>query len=239
MSSLVSLPPLIPGVKGSLYRRDDPNAEDADDRFAQLRMRIVGRDNFTCHYCGLMTRGNPDAAPSSLEASGGLQMHHIDDDHTRNVPENLVTVCPLCHMMHHIGFAAHREMCSFIYLPGMRQEDLNILVHCLAVIHTRGNAAMAEQASEMFASLNSLAQADDFLRTLNADPRNVGSALAVLLRETPRAYAARDRAFQGVRVLFDWRKMDLKMFEPMPGWIPGETWLTAWEKIYQDWRHAG
>lgn len=233
------IPPLVPGVKGSLYRRDDPFAEDAREEFSAVRMKIVRRDNFTCVYCGLRTQGGESAPDHSLAASGGLHVHHIDDNHGNNSEDNLISVCPLCHMIHHIGFAAQREYCNFIYLPEIRQEDLNILLHCIAVAQSRQENLESERigraAWEIYYALDGLKRIDitGTGNDLNADPTMLGTALAGILHEHPETYAKRADALHGLRVLYDFKKMDLSAFFALPCWLPGPTWTTSWRCAHQ------
>lgn len=231
------LPPLIPGVKGSCYRRDDPFAENAREDFAAIRMKVIERDHFTCVYCGLQTQGNEDAPGHTLEASGGLHVHHIDDDHNNNTEDNLISVCPLCHMVHHIGFAASRGYCHFIYLPEIRQEDLNILVHCIAVADARQcNSAEIEnicRASwELYYVLNTFKRILVFNEDLNADTSMLGTALAGVLHERPDIYAQRAKGLHGIRVLFDFKALQLN-FAHLSGWLPGPSWFTSWQRVYE------
>lgn len=231
-----SLPPLIPGVKGSLYRRDDPRAEDSREEFGEIRMKVLMRDNFTCVYCGIRTQGNLEAPPHTLEASGGLHVHHIDDNHTINTWQNLITVCPLCHMVHHIGFAAHRGYVSYIYLPGMSQEHLNIMTHCVAAAQAAPGTGrqLGHGAWELYNSLLEFKRYVPLGSGINADATTLGTALAGMLREFPAEYAQRHKALSGVRVLFDYKKINLENFTAAQGWLPGSSWEDSWQRIYED-----
>jgi hypothetical protein len=54
-----------------------------------LRARILQRDGSRCTLCG---------------SEDHLHVHHIDQDRTNDLPENLVTLCEICHAR------VHREM---------------------------------------------------------------------------------------------------------------------------------
>lgn len=57
------------------------------------------RDRHTCQACGAISK------PSELHPHGGMVIHHRDDDPQNVAPNNLVTVCPLCWHVLHIGMA--------------------------------------------------------------------------------------------------------------------------------------
>ena len=57
--------------------------------WANIRRRIVDRDNFQCRICG------KDGAEAKLN------VHHIDYQRTNNEAENLVTLCAICHKAVH------------------------------------------------------------------------------------------------------------------------------------------
>lgn len=231
----MTLPLLLPGVKGSRYRRDDPFAENTQEDFAAIRMKVIERDHFTCVYCGLQTQGNEDAPGYTLEASGGLHVHHIDDDHNNNAESNLISVCPLCHMSHHIGFAAARGYCQFIYLPEIRQEDLNILLHCIAAadgLKTVESEKICRIGWEIYYALSTLKRLLVFSEDLNSDTSMLGTALAGILHERPDIYDQREKGLHGIRVLFDVKAMQLNFFH-LSGWLPGSSWFTSWQRVYE------
>ena len=118
-------------VKTATHRRDDPRAEQADKEFAGRRKRAIARDGWRCRACGCPSR------PAPGHPSGGLEVHHLDDDHHNNALANLVTLCPLCHGILHIGWTARHRPGRFIWLPEMGQERLNMLVHMAAIARHR------------------------------------------------------------------------------------------------------
>ena len=76
----------------SKWRANDAGSAQADMQFRLVRSVVLRRDRYTCRGC---------------EAWGGrlrLQVHHRDNDHQNNSPENLVTLCVFCHAVFHAGF---------------------------------------------------------------------------------------------------------------------------------------
>lgn len=111
-------------VKRSRFRHDDPLAEHADAAFKEKAALIKRRDDYRCAYC-------------ALQSKKYQEVHHLDDDHHNNDESNLVTVCPLCHAVCHLGLSARRKAGTLIYVDpslGMKQADLNALVRCLWVM---------------------------------------------------------------------------------------------------------
>lgn len=126
------LKPLAPipveiGVKRRLSRQNDPNVAQADAEFERQRMGILKRDGWTCRGqgCGFAST-QMEKAPA-----GGMEVHHIDDDHHNNDPTNLATLCPFCHM----AFTAGRRGAVFAgslgLLPGISQGELNRVIHTI------------------------------------------------------------------------------------------------------------
>jgi len=60
--------------------------------WGRTRLRILERDSYTCVYCG-------HSQPK------GMEVNHITG-HRDQAPENLETVCPLCHRVLHAGLFA-------------------------------------------------------------------------------------------------------------------------------------
>lgn len=109
--------PLL-GVKRKLWRQDDEHAILKDEKYKSLRDKILLRDNYTCHFC-------------NFRFDEFQEIHHVDDDHGNNDPENLITTCNLCHAVHHLGMTAIRGAGFMAYIPEMSQTDINGIVRIL------------------------------------------------------------------------------------------------------------
>lgn len=141
MSQISSKINLILGVKLKTHRKDDDASLEADAAFREIHGKVLKRDNMTCQGCGMKTKA------AASRPSGGFEAHHIDDDHANNAPENLVTLCPFCHAVFHVGNAGNRDVGSIIWLPGISQADLNILCHVLFILMRQGEMTLRDERS--------------------------------------------------------------------------------------------
>ena len=229
------VPPLIPSVKLKNFRQKDPANEAADTKYSQIRLQVVARDRYTCQYCKLTTRPDRTAGSNTLLASGYLEAHHIDDDHMNNVPTNMIAICPFCHMIFHLGFAAHNDRFIMIYFPWLKQEQLNLLVTCLGVaIHRGGHTG--EQASRMLQWLiEHKAKVKKHTGPILSDPVNLAASLGKLGRKHPQIYANRAKALSDIRFVPKLREFK----EPIKYWAESgwllKNWEEAWENVYEQW----
>lgn len=60
------------------------------EEWKKLRLRILKRDKYTCHYCG-------------FKSEKWQIVHHIDGNPNNNNENNLETICPMCNLIHHAG----------------------------------------------------------------------------------------------------------------------------------------
>jgi len=90
-----ALRPLHIGVKRTPWRgaggEEAAAAErEAEQAFRKVRDQVLARDDMTCQFCG-------------WRAGKWQEVHHRDDLHMNNDPDNLVTACRWCHNVHHVG----------------------------------------------------------------------------------------------------------------------------------------
>lgn len=78
------------------------------------------RDKFKCYYC-------------NFESKRHQEIHHLNDDHTDNSPDNLVTVCSLCHQNFHLDTASTTNGGKIIWLPEFTQQELNYLSRAIFI----------------------------------------------------------------------------------------------------------
>lgn len=151
------LPPLVVGVKREEFRQDDPHAQGADDGFKNIRQKILDRDKYACVYC-------------KFRSSKYQEVHHLDDNHHNNKPQNLATVCPLCHQVHHAWFAGHRGSGSIVMLEGFTQGMLNQLVRMLWIAELSADEILSRSAQLILSNLAQTGQrcAKNFMGTYQA-----------------------------------------------------------------------
>jgi intracellular multiplication protein IcmJ len=111
--------PII-GVKRQIFRMDDEHAHLADAAFQKVRDSILQRDNFSCRFCG-------------FKAHKYQEVHHHDDNHKNNDPDNLWTVCNLCHQVHHAFFAGTANAGFFAAIPELTQTEINHICRAIFV----------------------------------------------------------------------------------------------------------
>lgn len=151
----MKIPKLQISAKAKSWRiHDDIEKQIFDtDNYQQIRSQILRRDKFTCQFCGFNSASDSESPKKSLAYSGFLEVHHIDDDHSNNVPENLITACPFCHSVFHAGFSGHNDAGSIALMPYMRQRDISILFNLLAVIKSSDESKyldLVEDIEEFF-----------------------------------------------------------------------------------------
>lgn len=196
---------LVLSVKARNWRQNDDTSESADTAFKNIRKKALDRDDNTCRFCG-------------FRASSYQEVHHVNDDHSDNRLDNLVTACLFCHMCHHIGRAGVVNEGSIIYLPQISQAHLNHLVRsCLVaqrwaepyVTNARhGAPTLIQQAKFVADAAKSLMSA---LRAQEAEAvRLIGTSSATVLGEalmmiatsgSSEAYEKRDQYLNGLRLL--------------------------------------
>lgn len=91
------------------WRRGEKLPENWD----VIRKAVLSRDDNACFYCGF-------SSPKYMN------VHHKEGRHHDNSPDNLITVCPLCHSCLHIGHAGLNRMGSLLLLAKeMEQSKVN------------------------------------------------------------------------------------------------------------------
>ncbi|MCA1795869.1 MAG: HNH endonuclease, partial [Desulfobacteraceae bacterium] len=147
--------PLIISVSTGEYRKKDDSYNDSTPalEYANVRRKVLHRDQYTCQYCDFQSVVDRKAPATSALASGYLEGHHVDGNHKHNLKDNLKTVCPFCHMVFHIGYNGHQGRCTLIFFPWLPQAQLNILVMCLGVAISRKKDKLGRKAANLLAFL--------------------------------------------------------------------------------------
>lgn len=235
-------------VKTKTWRRDDPGAEEADADFRGVRLRCLKRDGFTCQACGL------PSWPAEGAPSGGFEVHHINGDHADSSLENLVTLCPLCHGIFHMGLTARRRPGRFVWLPGLSQASLNLLVHAMAIARFRGRLrgaseaarAMAGRAEDLWRRLSEARLpagfftdpegGTDAVRLLETDPACFGTAL-FRLQERPGYDPLRmQKALAGLRWLYSLSSdTEAGVYAECRAWYGPRLWEEDWMRCFKQY----
>lgn len=236
----MELPPLVPNVKRKKWRAIDASGEDIDQEYIDIRRQMLIRDKYTCRYCGFKTvpmQGQPSI--SSL-ASGFLEGHHINNDHSDNRLDNLITVCPFCHLPFHIGNAGYRERAKGIYVPNplLTQERLNLMVNCLAVAEARSReekSQFGQQAIRIYLKLDQLSiplkNLEDNINL--SDLKDLSGALMLL----GEGFSEKSNALQNFRILPCPEAFgEAVNYWSNSTWLPGQGWEKQWEAVHKNWK---
>lgn len=204
---------LVLGVKRGIFRRNDINTEAADKEFRAVRPRVVARDHSSCQFCDLKAEVQ--------------DVHHLDDDHTNNVPDNLATADPLCHSVHHIGQVGLSGDGRMIFLPEIDQRDLNHLQRTCFVVLEIGDENQKKIAIKILKRL--LARADVIEKSVwkTSSPLDFAQGL---IKAGEDEYERRNIVLEGVRLMF----RPSRFVRYLPSWVKAYISMPVkkWEEIY-------
>ncbi len=184
------------GIKKGIARIHDPDAEAKNMEYVSARAEVLRRDKWTCQGCGFVSKGNLKKEPNTLEFSGFLEVHHLDNNHGNNSAGNLATVCPFCHEIFHAGIAGRLDRCIPIVLPEFSHAVLNRWCHVLfSVIERAQNSSDVVYAKRLYKELEDRNQ---LLPVSLQSQESLGNALAALSMDE---YKQRERYLAGIRLL--------------------------------------
>ncbi|MGI4796151.1 MAG: HNH endonuclease [Janthinobacterium lividum] len=161
------------------------------------RLKDPAFTSSSCHYCEQALQGWREA-------------YHLNDDHSDGRPENIVSVCPLCHLPQHLNRSTIDDEALLIWLPEMTQRAVITLVRAAHLgLHGAGISPASngvsprrapEAARSAFATLTALrgrsTRALEHLGTTS--PRTLGAALLTL---PPDSYSKRAARLAGIRLM--------------------------------------
>lgn len=174
-------------VKRGLFRSDDPTADEANSEFKKVRKDILKRDDNTCQYCG-------------FRSDKYQEVHHIDDNHSNNEADNLITICAICHSCFHIGLSGIRQSGILIQIPPamkVTQAQLNQLTRALWIGEVGGSKEVALSSISVLSRLKK--RTVEARRTVGtSDPTILGDFLLNLEKER---YNNRSDSLKGIYLL--------------------------------------
>lgn len=142
------------------------------EEYNNSRRRVLKRDDYTCRAKDCGFRSPPDATGLTY-----MEVHHLNDDHKNHSPENLATICPICHQVFHMGVAGMRNSAVMIWMPEISQGTINQLCRSIFVA-IQTDSAMSGSAKAMYASLEARAiYLEEMMAPGSSDPLFFGQAL--------------------------------------------------------------
>lgn len=187
------------GIKRGVFRANDAHSKHADVVFETQREPALRKTAYRCVRCGYESTENAKSRKRSY-----LHVHHLDNDHQHNEPENHAPHCSLDHAYHHIGCDAPTSGGSkgwasqmrIAYVPEISAEDMNCLQRAVG-------AALADPKEKAIAT-----QIVDLLGVLAMPVRDVYGTFkakdfaACFSDMSPGEYESRGVQVDGLRVLF-------------------------------------
>ncbi len=153
----MQLEPLCIGIKRGVFRANDHDAKKADSVFEATRLQALRKTSYRCARCSYESSDDIKKRKKSV-----LHVHHADNDHHNNEPENHVPHCSLDHAYHHIGCDAPTlggssgwaSKMLIAYAPEVGAEDMNQLQRAVGAALT--DPKELEVANEIVDLLGSL-----------------------------------------------------------------------------------
>jgi hypothetical protein len=188
---------LLIGIKRGVFRANDPGAARADAEFAAKRDRAKESGRYRCIHCGWVSRSY-------------CQLHHLDDNHHNNAPENLGVVDQECHAYHHVGEpskSANRadkntpdvaQNTTLAAIPEMSAQDANLLMRAIGVAYASGDEQEIRIAQEIHKALASRRKP---VQEAYGTSSPGDFALAMSRLNAPE-YVARADAVRDLRIIF-------------------------------------
>lgn len=195
----MNLDPLRIGIKREEFRANDTNAKQADAVFEAGRDASLRKATFRCVRCGYESREDVKHKKGSV-----LHVHHLDNNHHNNGPDNLTPHCSLDHAYHHIGCDAPSSGGSpgwasqmrVAFVPELDSEDLNSLQRAL------GAALSSPEEKEMAMEIINLLGVLAFPVRDSIGSFNAKDFAACFASMDEQDYDQRHEFTEGLRILF-------------------------------------
>ncbi len=117
---------------GTEFDKSYKDSKGNPGKYQKVWDDVWSRDKNKCYYCG-------------FESKRHQEIHHLNDDHSDNSKDNLVTICPLCHQTFHLDTASTTNGGKIIWLPEFSQQELNYLSRAIFIAieeaDSKGDAA--------------------------------------------------------------------------------------------------
>jgi len=174
-------------VRRHLWRMDGDHSIIEDSKLSDVRSEVLKRDVFSCYFC-------------SFKAKKYQEIHHIDENHNNNNPENLVTVCNLCHQVFHLGKCAVYNSGFIAAIPELTQTEINNLIRSAYVVDYMANNVVRDKIKSLLAIFQF--RGCDTLKTLYGLDISTPHTLAEILSNCPdELFEKRNKLFSSLRLI--------------------------------------
>lgn len=187
MSRFTNLPVLSVKRKQWRMEQSEHDRNESDAAFQEIRKKVLDRDGRRCWFCG-------------FTSSAHQEVHHLDDDHSNNRPDNLVTICNIDHLCFHLGLAAMRGAIFLAVVPELTQAEITNLMRIYHCSMTVGNEDVQSRLKGLYAIFESRS-VDIFKRVFEADFSNGHEIAVALSKLDDAAFAMRAKSLDGLRVI--------------------------------------
>jgi intracellular multiplication protein IcmJ len=158
----------------------------ADQAFAPVRENVLRRDSYSCRFC-------------TFKAAKYQEVHHVDDNHGNNDPANLLTVCNLCHQVHHLGMAGMRNAGFIAAIPELTQIEVNHIARAYFVAMMVGDQNTKDRLEGLYALFR--ARADLLKSAFNLDISSPLLFAEILSVCDDKLYSERANAIKQLRLV--------------------------------------
>lgn len=161
---------------------------DDDVRMKNIRKTILERDKHTCQYCG-------------WRSSKHQEIHHLDGNHNNFNENNLATVCPLCHQVHHLSNVGITRGGGIGLLQELTQEEVNIVfIHIFIALHhpNKKYREIAKTIRAAFEDRVTLLRNNQSIGDGASDPDILAEAL---LRSPKEFYQNREKTLDFLKII--------------------------------------
>lgn len=149
-----------------------------------LRVRIFGRDDYTCRCCG-------------FRSEKYQEIHYINGNESDMSEENMITTCVFCKACFNLKKADEQKSGVLIWLPEIGQAALNHIIRAIYVgrIAQGGIGEASRKALDLL-----MARKDECKRRVGTDdPGVLGSVMNDFIER--KKYNQREELLKGVRFL--------------------------------------
>jgi len=157
--------------------------EDRPEIPADIKQKVLQRDDNCCHFCGFKSVKYQDVAA-------------LDSNMANTRLDNLVTACIYCQQCFDLEKVSKMRSGVLVWLPEIEQTDLHHIARAIYVARI-SQGSMADTAKKTLETI--MKRREDAQKRIHTDDPHV---LSMVMRDFlgQKSYAMRDKKLQGVRL---------------------------------------